>query len=264
MKKNAPETLYIVSPCYNEEKTLPKSVPVFMRKLDRLIAEHKVSAQSRLLLVDDGSTDRTWEVMEAMRGAYDGRLVPLRLAENSGEIRAYIAGMRAAAEKADVIVTIDCDLQDDIEAIDEMLALHADGAEIVYGCRPDRSADGAFYRFCANGFYFVMRAFGSKIVPHSSEYRLMTRYAVNALLKSKKEVPFLPAEAPLLGLKSGRVYYARQKRVEGRSRYNYRSLLRLAAGALWDYTWFFETAAGGAALAALTGAALYHIKKRGR
>ncbi len=261
MENKTLETLYIVSPCYNEEETLPKSVPVFMQKLDALIADNKVSAQSRLLLVDDGSFDRTWETVRQLQTVYPEKIEAVRLKENSGEIRAYLAGLKAAEKKADVIVTIDCDLQDDIDAIDEMLRLHQDGAHIVHGCRPVRSTDSPLYRLCANGFYFLMRSFGSKIAPHSSEYRLLSKDAVNALMKADKKTPFLPAEIPLIDLPSARVYYERRERVAGKSNYNYCSLLKLAATALWGYTFFFEAAAAGcAACAALIAVKSIHKK----
>ncbi|MCR5041987.1 MAG: glycosyltransferase [Clostridia bacterium] len=248
MKGIMPETLYIVSSCYNEEETLPESVPVFIDKLDRLISCGKVSGDSRVLFVDDGSADATWEVMESFRRGAPDRIVTLWLPENSGEIRALIAGMKAAVEKADVIVTIDCDLQDDIEAIDEMLELRAGGAEIVHGCRPARDSDEPFYRFCAGSFYFLMRAFGSKIVPHSSEFRLMTKNAVSLLLGTDKKILFLPAEVALLDLPQGNVYYARKARVAGNSSYNYAKLIRLAVSAMKEYTAFFEAVALGSAV----------------
>jgi glycosyltransferase involved in cell wall biosynthesis len=239
-------------------------VPVLVRKLESLVSGKKVSPESRLLLVDDGSADGTWDAMLALCAAYPEKIETVRLPENSGEIRALIAGMKAAAAKADLIVTVDCDLQDDIDTIDEMLILRSRGAQIVYGCRADRSTDTPFYRLCANGFYFVMRAFGSKIVPHTSEYRLMTKNAVEELLRTGGEAPFLPAEIPLLGLPSANVYYARRKRMAGKSNYSYFSLIKLAASALWDYTVFFEAAAFGGAAVCAAAAAILPWEKRPR
>ncbi|MCR5041988.1 MAG: glycosyltransferase [Clostridia bacterium] len=265
MENNRTETLYIVSPCYNEEEMLPKSAPVFVSTLDRLICSERISPESRVLLVDDGSTDATRETMKRIREEYPDRVETLFLKYNSGEFRAFLAGMKAAAAKADVIVTIDCDLQDDIEAIDEMLELRVGGDEIVFGCRPSRDSDRPFYRFCAGSFYFLMRAFGSKIIPHSSEFRLMTKNAVVQLLAADKKNLFLHAEIPLLDLPQGKVYYARKARVAGKSSYNYVKLIRLAASAMKEYTFFFETVGLVTAVSGVLVAVLLdRCEKRGR
>ncbi|MBQ9552678.1 MAG: glycosyltransferase [Clostridia bacterium] len=248
MKTKTLETLWIVSPCYNDADTIEYSVPVMVETLDRLVRDGKVSTDSRLLLVDDGSADKTWETILRLQETYPKRIEALCFKTNAGEMHAYMAGMKAAAEHADIIVTIDCDLQDDLARIDEMLDKHSKGAEVVYGCRSDRSEDSSFYRICAGSFYFLMRAFGSKIVSNSSSYRLVTRNAVMLLQARCGESPFLQAEIPLLGLTSDKVYYARKARIAGHSGYNYLSLTKLAMTAMKEYTVFFETAALSAAV----------------
>lgn len=257
------ETLYLVSPCYNDESTIAASMPIMLEKLRSLIEAEKVSAESKLLLIDDGSSDGTWNSLTALKNEYPDNVEILRHIKNLGEMQAYISGMTEAAKKADIIITIDSDLQDDINAVDKMIEKHNIGAEVVYGCRSDRTADKFLYRFCASIFYFLMKAFGSKVIPHSSNFRLMTKDAVKIFQNKESKGTFLPAEIPLLDLKSDRVYYERNERSAGQSGYNYVSLIKLALSAFKEYTFLFQFTA--VSVLTLTFPLIYDlVKKNGK
>ncbi len=227
--------LWIVSPCYNSTDVLPDTVPRFLKKLDSLVAGGSISEKSRLLLLDDGSRDGTWDMILKFR-AEDARIAAVKLAHNSGEQNAYLAGLFTAADNADVIVSMDCDLQDDLEILDDMLRHYADGCDIVYGVRSDRRADTPLYRFLSTGFYKVMKLCKTELVEQNSQYRAMSKKAVTMLREYDEREVFLPALVPLLGLKSAVVPYVRQERPAGESGYSFGRLFRLAFSAIRAYS----------------------------
>lgn len=226
--------LYLIIPCYNEEKVILTTADTVTEKLNGFIASGRVSSESRILLVDDGSTDRTWELLLHLYETND-KIVVLRHNRNYGEQHAYLTGIRFASERADCMITMDADLQDDIEALDAMLDEYGKGVEIVYGVRKSRDEDRWFQRTTSSLFYHFMRLCGTKLVREHSQYRLMSRKAALAILDHLELNIFLPALVPLLGLRESVVYYARKPRAAGESHYNVRSLYRMASNAILSY-----------------------------
>ncbi|MBR0414780.1 MAG: glycosyltransferase [Clostridia bacterium] len=225
------DCLYFVVPCYNDADTLPVSVPVFLQKLDALTAAGTISADSRLLLVNDGSCDSTWEVILTLKQKY-GRITAVNLARNVGEQNALLAGMFTAIKKADCVITMDSDLQDDIEAVDEMLQHYAEGCDIVYGVHRMRKEDAFAERFFAAAFYQLMRAARTGLIYQHANYRLMSRHAVALLQNNRQAVYYLPCVVSNLELKSAVVYHERFERAAGQSGYNFIKKYRLAVLAL--------------------------------
>ena len=230
--------LYIVVPCYKDEQTLYASVPVFLEKLESLISDGKVSADSRLVLINDGSPDRTWETILALREADGSRITGIDLAENCGEQNALIAGLTYARDRADCVVMIDSDLQEDIRALDRMLALYAEGNDVVLGVRNDRSSDGLLEKFCSRSFYAVMKIARTGLVDEHSNYRLLSKRAVEELLDGLPANYFLPCSASNLRLPRAEVSYARLKRVTGTSGYRLSGKLLLAKNAVFAHSAF--------------------------
>ncbi|MBQ6023240.1 MAG: glycosyltransferase family 2 protein [Clostridia bacterium] len=225
------DTLYFVIPCYKEEEVLPLTAPVFVRKLRALIAAGLVSENSRVLFVNDGSPDRTWETICAQHSA-DPLAIGIDLEKNSGEKNALLAGMYYAAERADFVITMDCDLQDDIEAADEMIRRYYEGNDLVLGVRSERGDDPLSQRFFSAAFYFMMRVMRTGLVSQHSNFRLMSRRAVEALHAYDAVPYFLPAAASTLPFPKTTVSHARAARPAGESKYNYKSLTRLAVDAV--------------------------------
>ena len=227
--------LYFVIPCYNEEAVLPITAPVLREKLLSLRTAGRVSAQSRILFVDDGSSDRTWEIIAALHGE-DRVFEGVKLSHNAGEQNAYLAGMTEAVKRADVVVTADCDLQDDISAVDEMLSRFEEGYEIVYGVRRRRDEDPLMQRLTSGLFYRLMTLLGTELIREHSQYRLMSRRAITLLLQYSEVNLFLPALVPKLGLKHTVVEHDRKTRAAGESNYNVWKLFRLAVEAVTSFS----------------------------
>ena len=223
--------LYFVLPCYYDEEVLPVTVPAVLQKLDALTAAGLIGGESRVLLVNDGSADGTWDVIRALHGA-DPRVIGIDLVKNVGERNALLAGMRFAADKADCVVTIDSDLQDDLNAVDEMLQKYNAGSDLVLGVRSDRSADSLRERFFSGCFYLCMRLLKTGQVPQHSNFRLMSKKAVETLFRRAEGAFFLPAVVSNLGLPYQTVSYRRTARTAGKSRYNFRKKSRLAVNAM--------------------------------
>lgn len=217
--------LAIVVPCYNEEQMLPLTLPRLLELLTRLHERGLVSADSTLLLVDDGSKDRTWELLREA-SAEDSRVQALRLSRNRGHQRALLAGLREA--RADAVVSIDADLQDDIEAIVEMVAAARSGADIVYGVRRQRTSDTAFKRRTAELYYRILHLFGVEVVFNHADFRLMSRRALDALEQFGESNLFLRGMVPQLGFTTTVVYYDRLERQAGESKYPLSKMLALA------------------------------------
>ena len=227
--------LYIVLPCYNEEETLPISVPLIKDKLYSLIEAKKISDKSRILFVNDGSRDNTWEMIKKLHEE-DLHFSCVNLSRNRGQQYALLAGMNTAVEFADAIITMDVDLQDDIGAIDEMLEKYEAGCEVIYGVRSTRKDDSIIQRINSCGFYKVIRKLGADVVENHAEYRLMSKRAVLALGEYKETNLFLRGLVPMVGFKSDVVFYKREKRAAGKSHYPLKKLLALAYEAVTSLT----------------------------
>ncbi len=223
---SATPTLCIVTPCYNEEAVLPLTIPRYTALLNRLRADGLIAPDSHLLLVDDGSQDRTWSLIEAA-ARDDPAVRGLKLSRNGGHQNAVLAGLMEC--DGDLAVSIDADLQDDAEAIEEMVHAHREqGAEIVYGVRADRSTDTAFKRVTAQAYYAVLRRLGVEIVYNHADFRLMGRRAIEALRQFSEVNLFLRGIVPMVGFRTAIVEYARAERAAGTSKYPTGKMLSLA------------------------------------
>ncbi len=220
-------SLYIVVPCYNEEEVLPESARVLRIKLQSLIARGKISPKSRLLLVDDGSRDRTWQIISKLCSENE-LICGLRLARNRGHQNALLAGLITAAGIADATVSIDADLQDDADAIDEMVDKYNAGCPIVCGVRKNRDSDSFMKRFTAHGFYFLMSLFGNKSIFDHADFRLMSAEAVRRLARFGTEELYLRGLITRLELPIEKVFYDRLPRSAGESKYSLKKMLALA------------------------------------
>ncbi len=219
--------LYIVIPCYNEEEVLPITAPKFREKLEYLKAMGKISEKSRILFVNDGSRDNTWQIIKDLSRDFDC-FEGISLSRNRGHQNALLAGLMTAKDRCDVTISIDCDGQDDINAMDEMVDAYLDGCEIVYGVRNDRHTDTFFKRTTAQGFYKFMKFFGAEIVYNHADYRLVSAKALNELAKYKEVNVFLRGMVPMVGFKSTSVYYKRHERLAGKGKYPLRRMISLA------------------------------------
>jgi glycosyltransferase involved in cell wall biosynthesis len=223
----------IVVPCYDEEEALPETALRLTDLLERLRQDGRIAVDSRIMFIDDGSRDRTWQLIEEL-SRQDGRVGGIKLSRNRGHQNALLAGLFTA--DGDVLVSVDADLQDDIRIIEDMLKQHAQGAHIVYGVRDNRASDGVFKRASAQGFYRMIRALGVDSVYNHADFRLMSRRAVDALKEFGEVNLFLRGIVPLIGLRSSVVYYARTERVAGVSKYPLRKMLALALDAVTSFS----------------------------
>ena len=223
----AQPVLYIVIPCYNEEKVLPITAPLFLNKLLSLIESGKVSDESRILFVNDGSRDNTWAIIQA-KNAEDPHFEGISLSRNQGHQKALLAGLMEAKENCDIAISIDCDGQDDPDAMDAMVDAYLDGADVVYGVRNDRKKDSFFKKHSAQLFYRLLRAMGAEVVYNHADYRLLSARALKALAEFREVNIFLRGMVPLVGFKSTAVFYERKARKAGKSHYPFRKMLALA------------------------------------
>ena len=222
-----PPIFYLVVPCFNEQEVLSETSLQLKDKYEDLIQRGMISTFSRVLFVDDGSTDRTWEIICSL---YDSATMfsGLKLSRNRGHQNALIAGLNYAMDNADVIGSMDADLQDDINALDEMLARYNEGYEVIYGVRKDRSSDTFFKRTSAQAFYRLQSRLGVESVYNHADYRLMSRRAVCSLMKYDEVNLFLRGMVPQIGFKSCSVYYSRAERFAGESKYPLKKMLAFA------------------------------------
>ncbi len=227
--------LYIVVPCYNEEEVLPETAKQLSLKINSLIDRNLVSQNSRIVFVDDGSKDRTWELIESLTNS-DKIFGGIKLSRNRGHQNALLAGLMHVRNFCDAAISIDADLQDDINAIDEFIEKFNGGCDIVYGVRRERNTDTFFKRFTAEGFYKLMNAFGTKIVFNHADYRLMSRRALDAMAQYKEVNLFLRGIVPELGFKTDKVYYDRAKRFAGESKYDLKKMLTLAFNGITSFS----------------------------
>lgn len=219
--------LYIVIPCYNEQEVLPITAPMFLNKLHELTGKKLVSENSRIMFVNDGSSDGTWDIIRAL-AASDEHYIGISQSRNRGHQNAVLAGLMEAKDRCDISISIDCDGQDDINAMDDMVRAYLDGCDIVYGVRNDRETDSLFKRTTAQGFYKFLSAMGADIVYNHADYRLISARALHELAKFKEVNLFLRGMVPLVGFKSTSVEYKRAERIAGKSKYPLRKMLALA------------------------------------
>ncbi|MBO7681987.1 MAG: glycosyltransferase family 2 protein [Clostridia bacterium] len=219
--------LYIVVPCYNEEEVLPETAKRLSAKLAALTDAGKVSADSRILFVDDGSRDRTWELIREYHEA-DERFSGVKLSRNRGHQNALLAGLMTAKDPADAVVSMDADLQDDINAVDGMVDKFLEGCDVVYGVRSARDTDTFFKRFTAEGFYKLMELMGAEVVFNHADYRLLSKRALEALSEYKEVNLFLRGIVPMIGFQSDTVEYERGERFAGESKYPLKKMLAFA------------------------------------
>ncbi len=220
--------LFIIVPCYNEEKVLPVTAGMFLKKLTQMIADGEVGENSRILFVNDGSKDGTWEYICGL-AKQDKHFMGIAQSRNRGHQNAVLAGLMYAKERCDITISIDCDGQDDMDAMSEMVAAYRNGAEVVYGVRSSRETDRFFKRFTAENFYRLMNWMGVEIVFNHADYRLLSSRVLNELEKFQEVNIFLRGMIPLVGFPSAKVYYERHERLAGESHYPLKKMLALAA-----------------------------------
>lgn len=221
------DTLYLVIPCYNEEEVLNETASRLKEKIQNLIANDKVSPKSRIVFVNDGSKDKTWEIIEKLH-CEDKIFQGIKLSRNKGHQNALLSGLMTVKEHCDMTISLDADLQDDINAIDEMVDKYYEGCDVVYGVRSARKTDTFFKKFTAEGFYKVMKKMDADIVFNHADYRLMSKRALDGLESFKEVNIFLRGVVPMIGYKSSNVYYERKERFAGESKYPLKKMLSFA------------------------------------
>ncbi len=224
---NAPK-LFIVIPCYNEQEALPITAKRLVELTDDMLKKGLIDPESRIVLVDDGSKDDTWKVISGLHEA-DPRFEGVKLAHNAGHMNALWAGMTLSAERCDCVITIDADLQDDVNAMYGFLEEYRKGADVVYGVRSSREKDTFFKRNTAQGFYKMMAGLGVEMVYNHADYRLLSKRALAALLSFGEVNMFLRGMVPMLGFKTAKVYFERGERVAGESKYPLKKMIAFAA-----------------------------------
>ncbi len=220
-------TLYIVIPCYNEESVLPITGPLFSDKLSELEEAELIAEDSRILFVNDGSGDRTWELIRAMAAA-DPRLIGISQSRNRGHQNSLLAGLMYAKDRCDITISIDCDGPDDLNARNEMVKAWHDGCEVVYGVRSSRQTDSFFKRFTAEAFYRLLNRMGVEVIFNHADYRLLSSRVLAALERFEEVNIFLRGMIPLVGFCSTSVYYERHERLAGESHYPLAKMAALA------------------------------------
>ena len=221
--------LYLAIPCYNEEEVLFDTTEKLTKKYDQLIADGKITDDSKIVYIDDGSKDKTWEIISGLYKT-NTYVNGIKMSRNRGHQNALLGGLMTIKDDCDCVISIDADLQDDINAFDKMLEDFENGCEIVYGVRSKRETDTAFKRMTAQGFYKILSALGAEVVYNHADFRLMSSRALNALANFKEVNLFLRGLVPLVGYKSSVVEYERSERLAGESKYPLKKMLGLA----WD------------------------------
>ena len=227
MRKEKGQILYLVIPCYNEQEVLPETSKRLLEKLESLIERGMISRDSRILFVNDGSKDRTWEMIKELHRenpVYQG----VKLSRNRGHQNALLGGLMTAKEYADMVISLDADLQDDIDVIDQFVEKYYEGCEIVYGVRSARDTDTFFKKFTAEGFYKLINLVGREVVFNHADYRLMSRRALEEMENYQEVNLFLRGIVPMIGFQTGVVTYERHERFAGESKYPLKKMLALA------------------------------------
>lgn len=229
------KTLTIVVPCYDEQEVLPETTKELSNILHELIKENKISSQSKILFVNDGSKDKTWDLISKYTKE-DDYVAGIKFSRNYGHQNALLAGMSVAVKYSDMIITIDADLQDDVNAIPKMVEKYYEGYDVVYGVRNSRETDTFFKRRTALAFYSLMKKLGVNLVPDSADYRLLSKRATESLLSFKERNLFLRGMVPLVGYKSAKVYYARKERFAGKSKYPLSKMIHFALDGITSFS----------------------------
>lgn len=227
--------LYLVIPCYNEEEVLPITSKEVKNKIEKLIKDKKISKDSKILFVNDGSKDKTWEIIEKLcrkDNIYKG----VKLSRNRGHQNALLAGLEVALKYADIAISMDADLQDDINAIDEMVEEYLKGSEVVYGVRSSRKKDTWFKKTTAETYYKIMRKLGVDLVYNHADYRLLSKIALEKLFEYNEVNMFLRGIIPQIGYKSSIVYYERNERVAGISKYPLKKMINFAIDGITSFS----------------------------
>lgn len=220
--------LYIVIPCYNEQEVLPITAPMFLKKLTQLCDDGLISGDSRIMFVNDGSSDGTWELIRVLSEENE-HYIGISQSRNRGHQNALLAGLMEARDRCDISISIDCDGQDDIDVMDKMVAEYLDGCDVVYGVRSSRETDSFFKRTTAQGFYKLLEKMGAEVVYNHADYRLLSARVLRELANFKEVNLFLRGMVPLVGFKSTCVEYSRAERLAGESKYPIKKMLSLAA-----------------------------------
>lgn len=220
--------LYIVIPCYNEQEVLPITAPMFLKKLTQLCDDGLISGDSRIMFVNDGSSDGTWELIRALSEENE-HYIGISQSRNRGHQNALLAGLMEAKDRCDISISIDCDGQDDINAMDKMVAEYLGGCDVVYGVRSSRETDSFFKRTTAQGFYKLLSKMGAEVVYNHADYRLLSARVLRELANFREVNLFLRGMVPLVGFKSTCVEYTRAERLAGESKYPLKKMLALAA-----------------------------------
>ena len=219
--------LYIVIPCYNEQEVLPITAPMFLGKIRDLTERGKISDSSRVLFVNDGSRDKTWSIIQDL-SRQDPHYIGISQSRNRGHQNAVLAGLMEARDRCDITISIDCDGQDDINAMDEMVDAYLDGGDVVYGVRSSRETDSFFKRFTAQSFYRFLASMGAEVVYNHADYRLMSARVLKEFANFREVNLFLRGLVPLVGFKSTSVSYSRAERIAGESHYPLKKMIALA------------------------------------
>lgn len=227
--------LTIVVPCYNEEEVLPETVKELTTIVTKLIDSKKISENSKILFVNDGSQDQTWELIRKYEAQYQA-VTGIKFTRNYGHQNALLAGMKIAVKDSDLLITIDADLQDDVNAIPKMVKKYHEGYDVVYGVRNSRETDTIFKRRTALAFYKLMESLGVELVPDSADYRLLSKRATEGLLAFDERNLFLRGMVPLVGYRATKVYYARKERFAGESKYPLKKMLRFATDGITSFS----------------------------
>ena len=219
--------LWIIVPCYNEQEVLPVTAPLFREELEKMISAGKVSRKSRILFVNDGSADSTWDIIQEL-ARKDETFLGICQSRNRGHQNAVLAGLMEAREHCDITISIDCDGQDDVSAMERMVDAYLSGAEVVYGVRSSRKSDSFFKRITARSFYRLMNVLGAEVVYDHADYRLVSSRVLQEFADFHEVNLFLRGMIPLVGFPSASVSYERQERMAGSSHYPLRKMLQLA------------------------------------
>jgi len=234
-KEYSMEKLYLVIPCYNEEEVLPETKKRLKKKMDELIQKKKISSKSKVIFVNDGSRDKTWELIKTFHEE-DSLFGGINLTRNKGHQNALLAGLMTVKEDCDIAISLDADLQDDIEAIEKMVDSYHEGYDIVYGVRSSRKKDTFFKRNTALAFYKLMNAMGVETIYNHADYRLMSRRALDGLSEFKEVNLFLRGLVPLIGYKTTTVEYERNERFAGESKYPLKKMLNFAFDGITSFS----------------------------
>jgi len=220
--------LNIIVPCYNEHEVLAETARQLLDKLQNLVQNNKISEESKIVFIDDGSLDNTWDLIEKLYDENPKKFAGLKLSKNRGHQNALLCGLLSVKDTADITISIDADLQDDIDVIDKMISHYNDGCEIVYGVRSSRKRDTLFKKSSAQGFYRFMSFLGIDIVYNHADFRLMGKKALNALAEFNEVNIFLRGIIPMLGFKTASVYYKRKSRFAGENKYPMKNMFKFA------------------------------------